>query len=311
MRDFLRSITPGIVLNWVRKAKKEKRRQLLKSAQKNGDILTKSAIISDLKALGLQAGDTVLVHASMGNIGFLEEGPKTVVDALLEVVGPAGNLVMPTSPVAKLQYDYMGENPVFDVRNTPSAMGSISEYFRVLPGVERSMHPTEPLSAIGPQAHWLTKDHFGELTPYTQNSPFYRVAELDGKILLLGVTVWVSTSLHVLEDAVPDFTFPIYHDTIFEAHIVDAADQPHTMKTKVHNPVMSNRRKCGGLQSVFDRHGITTHGNVGKAASQVLSAKGKLRVMVEEYCKNGVTMYTPEGIPDWQPLKTPALWPKE
>ncbi len=309
MRDFLRSITPEILLAWVRKSKREKRRRLLKKAHRNGEILTKAALMADLKALGLQEGDTVLVHASMGNIGFLEEGAKTVVDALLEVVGPKGNLVMPTSPVAKLQYDYIRENPVFDVRKTPSAMGSISEYFRVLPGAVRSMHPTEPLSAIGPQAHWLTKDHFGELTPYTQNSPFFRVAENDGKILLLGVSVWVSTSLHVLEDAIPDFIFPIYHDTIFDTQVLDVAGQPCTMQTKVHNPAMSNRRKCGGLQSVFDSHGITTHGNVGKAASQVLSAKGKLRVMVEEYCENGVTMYTPEGIADWQPLKTPELWP--
>ena len=44
----------------------------------------------------------LLVHSSMSAIGYVAGGPKTVVDALREVIGPNPNLLMPTSPVTTL-----------------------------------------------------------------------------------------------------------------------------------------------------------------------------------------------------------------
>jgi aminoglycoside N3'-acetyltransferase len=51
---------------------------------------------TDLRELGLQSGDQVVVHSSFKSIGPVEGGPVAVVEALLAVLGPSGTLVLPT-----------------------------------------------------------------------------------------------------------------------------------------------------------------------------------------------------------------------
>ena len=57
---------------------------------------TVQSLGSDLRALGLAAGDTVLVHSSARSLGFAAGGSQAVVQALLDVLGPSGTLVVPT-----------------------------------------------------------------------------------------------------------------------------------------------------------------------------------------------------------------------
>ena len=57
---------------------------------------TRENRISDLGALGLVAGDTVLVHSSLSAIGYVVGGAQAVVLALLDVLGAEGTLVVPT-----------------------------------------------------------------------------------------------------------------------------------------------------------------------------------------------------------------------
>ena len=57
--------------------------------------VTKQQIISDLIALGIEPGVTVMMHSSLSALGPVEGGPEAVVDALLEVIGPDGTLLVP------------------------------------------------------------------------------------------------------------------------------------------------------------------------------------------------------------------------
>ena len=68
--------------------------------------LTRSDIVDGLRALGLAAGDRVVVHSSLKAFGRVEGGPNTVIDALEEVITPAGTLVMPTF---SSEFDYFLE----------------------------------------------------------------------------------------------------------------------------------------------------------------------------------------------------------
>jgi aminoglycoside 3-N-acetyltransferase len=294
-RDFLRSITPSFLLNWNRKRKKEKRSTQLSEAKKSGKSIQQSDLENDFRKAGIEAGDIVLVHSSLSRIGHLKEGPKTVVDALLAVVGVEGTILMPTSPNAVYQYDFIRDNVIFDVLNTPSKTGAITEYFRKLPGVVRSIHPTEPVAAFGPLAHYLTSAHFGQLTPYNDKSPFRRVAEKRGKLLYVGVTLSMAgTSLHTLEDAV-DFKFPVYHRELFEVDVIDEQGVSHRVKTKVHNPVYSKKRRCDDLIPMFVNAGAMRHVKIGEAESLIADAKAFFDVMLKNYQERGVTMYTPFG----------------
>ena len=58
--------------------------------------VTVDSMAADLRALELGEGDTVLVHAALSSLGWVNGGPVAVVDALQRVVGESGTVVMPT-----------------------------------------------------------------------------------------------------------------------------------------------------------------------------------------------------------------------
>ena len=296
LKDFVRNITPLFLLNLNRKRKKNNRNQSLNHQKNSGQSLTVNQLIENLKSIGIEKGDTLLVHSSLSKIGHLENGPQTFIDAILEVVGETGNLLMPTSPNNVYQLNYIKNTPNFDVLNSPSKTGAITECFRKMEGVTRSLHPTEPVSAIGPLADYFTKDHFNQLTPYNSSSPFYRVGEKSGKILYVGVTLSMAgTSLHTLEDAVDDFKFPVYYPTIFDFDVVDEDNVAHKVKTKVHNPEWSKQRKCDDLIPMFEAEGVLERVKIGQADTLLVDANGFFDSMVKNYKEKGITMYTPKG----------------
>lgn len=291
IKDFVRKNTPKFLLDWNRRRKKKKRNSELQQQK----AITREELVRNLRDIGIVEGDIVLVHSSLSRIGFLEEGPKTLVDALRETVGSDGHILMPTSPNNVYQLDYIQNTPSFDVLNTPSQTGKITEYFRQLPEAVRSLHPTEPVSALGPRAKYFVKDHFGQLTPYNENSPFYKVSKEGGKILYIGVTLSMAgTNLHTLEDAV-DFKFPVYYPQTFDFKVIDEQRQSHIIQTKVHDPVWSKKRKCDELIPMFQEQGALKRVKIGQADTLLVDAKKFLDVMIDQYQKNGVTMYTPKG----------------
>jgi len=295
LRSLIRSLTPSFLLEFWRKQKKKQTRSLLEEQRLAGADLTFYKIVQTLTAIGIEQGDTVLVHASLSKMGFVEGGPKKIVDALIQVVGETGNILMPTSPNGLLQLDYIRKLKVFDVLQSPSKLGALTEYFRTLPGVKRSAHPTEPVCALGPDAAYLTEGHFGELTPYTSKSPFYRVAEKGGKILYLGVTLAnAGTSLHLLEDAV-NFKYPVYYDEVFEVKIIREDGTNRLVKTKVHNPEYSKKRRCDELIPRFLDKNVCKEFQFGKAHSYIFDARKMLEQMIIDYEQAGITMYTPKG----------------
>lgn len=296
LKDFLRNATPHFLLKLNRKRKKKSRNQTLEHQSKSGKALTVNQLEENLKAIGIESGDTLLVHSSLSKIGYLKDGPKTFIDALLKVIGKDGNLLMPTSPNNVYQLNYIQNTPYFDVLNSPSKTGAITEYFRKMNGVVRSLHPTEPVSAIGPLADYFTKDHFNQLTPYNENSPFYKVGKKKGKILYVGVTLSMAgTSLHTLEDAIEDFKFPVYYSSVFDFKVIDDKGISHNVKTKVHNPEWSKQRKCDDLIPKFEAEGVLKKVKIGQADTLLVDARAFFNSMVKNYQENGTTMYTPKG----------------
>ncbi|MGZ4033571.1 MAG: AAC(3) family N-acetyltransferase [Bacteroidia bacterium] len=286
---------PEFILEWAKKLKKNQRRKQLELQEKNKSGITKSKLVDDLKKIGIREGDSVLVHCSLSKIGFVIGGPETVVDSLFEVVGKTGTLLFPTFTAAGRNKTYLEQNLFFDLKNTPSQMGAITEYFRKQNNVFRSFHPTDSVAASGPLAEYYTNSHFGQLTPYNEFSPFRKLCEKNGKILMLGTTLnGACTNLHTLEDAV-DFKYPVYDNKIFDVKMIDANGLESTMRTKVHNPDYSAKRNCDALKPLFEKENVLVNGTIGEAKSMLIDANKMLQVMIKEYKEYGVTMYTPFG----------------
>lgn len=296
MRNLIRSFTPAFLLEWNRRRKKSKVREAIREQASKGEGLTQEQLKQAFRDAGIQAGDDVLVHSSLSKIGYIEGGPETFIKALIAVVGPEGNILMPTSPNGGYQLDYIRNLQVFDVKSAPSALGKITEVFRNWPGSIRSASPTEPVSCLGPDAIWYTEGHLGACTPYTVKSPFARLAQRKGKILYIGVTLDnAGTSLHVLEDAVKDFKFPVYYPELFVVQVIAEDGLVHEVEVRVHNPEQSALRKCDGLLPLFKREACYTDALIGKASTMVFDAERMLNTMVKYYQEEGVTMYTPDG----------------
>src|SRR5699024_7549757 len=108
---------------------------------------TKESLMKQLEELNIRKEGTLLVHSSYKSLGEVEGGPDTVLDALSEYMKD-GLLVLPTHT-----WEYINkDNPVFDVKNSPTNVGILTELFRKREGVIRSEHPTHSVAALGKDA---------------------------------------------------------------------------------------------------------------------------------------------------------------
>jgi len=107
--------------------------------------LDRAALVRDLNGLGVPRGGLLMVHSSLRSLGHVAGGAPTVIDALLQTLGPDGTLVLPafTYPLSR-DPDF-----VFDPVHTPSLMGAISDAGRRHPEARRSLHLWPSISAIG------------------------------------------------------------------------------------------------------------------------------------------------------------------
>jgi aminoglycoside 3-N-acetyltransferase len=161
-------------------------------------------VASELGEAGLAPGSAVLVHSSLSSLGRVQGGAETVIGGLLDALGPEGTLLMPA-----LSYAAVTEtSPRFDLRSTPSNVGTIPETFRRMPGVLRSLHPTHSVCGAGPRARELLAPHAGDRTPCGPGSPFRLLARSGGSILMLGCGLRPNTSMHGVEELVePPYLF--------------------------------------------------------------------------------------------------------
>lgn len=131
-----------------------------------------------LNDMNIIEGDTVLVHASWRAFVGFSASPNDVIEMLLEKVGEKGTLLMPA---------YGSNIEKFDVKNTPSNAGVLTEVFRKMNGVVRSFNPYFSICAKGPLAVELTKDHVNSEYGFDKCSPYHKLIQCGGKVLLLGL----------------------------------------------------------------------------------------------------------------------------
>jgi aminoglycoside 3-N-acetyltransferase len=181
---------------------------------KRGGPITREQVKADLQALGLKAGQTVLVHSALSRLGWVVGGPEAVILALLDVLGPQGTLMVPAHssgnsepsawqnpPVPESWWQVIRDHmPAYHPDHTPTRMmGQIAEAVRNWPGAHRSDHPQISFAALGPNAETLTKGHTPLAAGFADPSPLGKLYTLDGYVLLLGVGHENNTSLHLAE----------------------------------------------------------------------------------------------------------------
>jgi aminoglycoside 3-N-acetyltransferase len=160
---------------------------------------TRSSLTENLANIGIRAGDLVMVHAGVRSIGRVIGGVNVIIQALQDAIGPEGTLVAYVD-FEPFFTDDDTDVPVFDKRIAHAARdhGVLHETMRTWPGALRSDHPDAGVVAIGAQAEWITADHPFQYG-YGEGSPFEKVVQAGGRVLMLGAPLDTITLLHYAE----------------------------------------------------------------------------------------------------------------
>lgn len=145
--------------------------------------ITKERLVADFRNLGIRTGDLLNVKISVKSIGRVIGGARTVVDALVEAVGPGGTIISDSFVTAyPLPLSKKNARKISN-RWTPSYAGAIANAMISHPEAHRSLHPIQKFVAIGAKAEELMRNH----TPDSYAYEVLRVmCETGGRNLKIG-----------------------------------------------------------------------------------------------------------------------------
>lgn len=182
----------------------------------------RTSLANDFRAMGVAAGDTIMLHASFRSLGPVEGGPDAVIDGLLDAVAPNGGVVMFVSWEHTTYDAFAGsgltktdraEWLAFDPATAPVHPrygGAIGACLALRPGAVRSQNPDRSLLGIGSATSCLEN--------HVLNHGFGIGSSLEAlflrgtKTLNLGAPLGTETILHYAEyiAEVPDKRFVTY-----------------------------------------------------------------------------------------------------
>lgn len=167
--------------------------------------ISRKDIEKSFRAAGCIEADTVMFHSSLKSMGYVEGGPASVYDGILDAAGSGGTVAVPS-----LWYNGNPEEcpkEKFDVKTSPTFVGVIPETFRRDPRALRSNNFSHSVCAIGARAQELTADH-GKGRPYpapwneqafAEISPWSKLYQWDALYCFIGVDMTYCTMKHYIE----------------------------------------------------------------------------------------------------------------
>ena len=222
-------------------------------------------LLSGFQKIPLTPSRTIMVHSSYKSLGGVEGGAETIIDALLDFVGPDGTILFPT-----FNFHEWTERHYFDISETLSKMGIISEVARQREDALRTPHPIFSFTALGKE-----KDSFAkcdDVRAYGDNSVFGLFHRMNGVIISIGLH-WNSTfSMH---HYVEYHTGCDYRRTKhFSGIYVDSNGEPsvktYTMHVRKDFDIITDIEK--GMDDLFNM-GVIKATEVGKATVHYSTAQ--------------------------------------
>ncbi len=249
---------------------------------------TPATVVRELRALGLAAGDVVMVHASLKALGPVVGGAETVVAALLDSVAPGGTVMgyasWDRSPYeetlngATLPAAAREAWPAFDPTTAGvwRGFGLLNAFLCAVPGAVRSAHPDASMVAVGARAAALIGEHrLGQA--FGPGSPLERLVAMGGKVLLLGAPLDTVTVLHHAE-AIADI--PGKRRVTYEMPVLDETGAKVWRRTEEFdsNHILECFAEEGAMDAVetiarlYVGEGRGRQGQVGRAACHLFDA---------------------------------------
>jgi aminoglycoside N3'-acetyltransferase len=181
--------------------------------------LSQQDIEQGLRAAGLCEGMLVEVHSSLSSLGYVHGGADTVIQALINTVGPDGGIVMPSfllSPPQELTPLDVARGLTCKIKilspdhNERSGMGIIADTFRKRADVLTG-------TGIFRVSAWGKDQEIN-------SQGFQHVIDSGGWGLLLGVDIYRLSAMHYVESELPQEIKSIFQpsDEVREYYPADA-----------------------------------------------------------------------------------------
>ncbi|HCJ12178.1 MAG: hypothetical protein A2Y14_05875 [Verrucomicrobia bacterium GWF2_51_19] len=138
------------------------------------------------RSSGVESGDMLLLHSNIS--GLLQRVYKRhgvflkadeVIDSVLLALGSEGTLLLPL-----FNFDFCAGSP-FDIRQTPSQMGALTEAARKRPACVRTGHPVYSFGVLGAKASRF--QGLANVSGCGPDSPFAILLAENGKIGALDI----------------------------------------------------------------------------------------------------------------------------
>jgi aminoglycoside 3-N-acetyltransferase len=213
---------------------------------------TREKLAGDIRILGINPGDTVMLHASIRSVGEVAGGPDQIHLALKDALTPEGTLLMYAG--CPRYYDEVASGiltkeheqeiieklPIFDPLTARSDRdnGALVELFRTYPDSRVNRHVAR-FVVWGKQSDHLISDQPWDYA-FGLHSALDRFLVLDGKILLLGSDHDAVTFLHYVE------------------HVVNIPDKK---VRRFQVPILEDGRRIWRSMEEFDTSGDGVHSN--------------------------------------------------
>jgi aminoglycoside 3-N-acetyltransferase len=215
-------------------------------------MYSRQKLVEDFRHLGVLAGDTVMLHASVRAVGDIAGGADEIHLAVKEVLTTEGTLIMYAS--CPRYYDEVGRGnltieqeqeileklPPFDPNTARAARdnGILVEFLRTYPGSIVNQHVAR-FVVLGKHAcHLISPQPWNYA--FGAGSLLDRFVTLDGKILLLGSD----------------------HDNVTFMHYVEhIANIPNKRVARFKVPILEQGKRVWREMEEFDTSGAGVHAN--------------------------------------------------
>ena len=250
-------------------------------------MLSAKTLTAEFDALGLTAGDVVLVHSAYKSLGGVEGGPDAVLDALLSVLGPEGTLILPT-----FNFDFCKGAP-FHLGSTPSRMGILTELGRRRAGSRRILHPIYSFAVLGRLAEELGGLRYK--SSYGPDSLFAKLRELDGKLMILGLSYTNSMTFfhHVEEMEGVDYRYR----KEFTGEVTDGSGRTYrdTFSMMVRDLARGVITAVDPMGEIMEREGVVSIRTIGEATVKLMRAQDVYRITAREMKRDPHLLYQIQG----------------
>jgi aminoglycoside 3-N-acetyltransferase len=202
----------------------------------------------------------------------------------------------------------MRTNATFNVLETRSDMGVFTELVRSMPNACRSLHPTHPIVAIGPMAPQLTRGHHEHAYALGMGTPFFKMVEAGGKILMIGVDLNSLTAFHIYEDLiVPISWWDVYEDIPRTFNLIDRDYKQLVYKGYFHSLEGARAREVEHMRPAFEKHAGLRRIRTDFSHLDVMDLRGVVNACLRELLA-GCSAYGPVQLtPDEQDRASRAL----